>query len=674
MLVGLRYLYVLSLITLVNLSGCCQGSIDPGVVMKLKKVPLISRKILFGNPDHVAVKISPDGKKVSYLAPFKGVLNIWVADVGDLKKGRAITSDKKRGIHRYGWSYTNRHILYVQDEDGDENWQLFSIDLQTDKITNLTPFKKIHARILEASHLHPYELLVSVNDRRADLHDIYHINIETGKRIRILENNEFIYFVTDDDLKVRFGAIALPDGGNEIHELDDKGNKIKLFARVSMEEALTTSPLGFNKSGDILYMSDSRDSNTSALVAVDLKTNKKTIIASDSKADFSDVISHPTEKTIEAFASTYDRKKWQILDPSIQKDMDYLSIIDLGDFEITSRNLDDTLWIVAYLKDNAPVRYYIYNRPNKEARYLFSSRLELENQPLVSMHPVIIMSRDGYELVSYLSLPKWVNPKDLGARPTQPVPMVLLVHGGPWARDGWGYDAEHQWLTNRGYAVLSVNYRGSTGFGKMFLNAGNGEWAAKMHDDLLDAVNWAIEEKITTFDQVAIMGGSYGGYATLVGLTFTPDVFACGVDIVGVSNLITLLESIPEYWKPALALIEKQIGGDVTSRQGRTFLASRSPLTYVDRISKPLLIAQGANDPRVKQAESDQIVNAMREKNIPVTYALFSDEGHGFARPENRLAFYAVVEEFLNRCLSGRIEPVGQDFEGSSINVNNGSQ
>jgi dipeptidyl aminopeptidase/acylaminoacyl peptidase len=321
--------------------------------------------------------------------------------------------------------------------------------------------------------------------------------------------------------------------------------------------------------------------------------------------------------------------------------------------------------------DNGPVRFYLYDRePERKATFLFTSQPELEKLPLVKMHPQIIKSRDGLELVSYLSLPKWSDP-DGDGRPDQPVPLVLNVHGGPWARDEWGYDPEHQLLANRGYAVLAVNYRGSTGLGKDFLNKAQREWAGKMHDDLIDAVNWAVENKVAQKDKVAIMGGSYGGYATLVGLTFTPDVFACGVDIVGPSSLITLMENPPPYWASFMPVMKFRVG-DWTTEEGRKFLQSRSPLNFVDKIKKPLLIGQGANDPRVKQAEADQIAKAMNEKKIPVTYVLFHDEGHGFARPENRFAFYAITEGFLAKHLGGRFEPIGGAFEGADFSVPSG--
>jgi dipeptidyl aminopeptidase/acylaminoacyl peptidase len=336
-----------------------------------------------------------------------------------------------------------------------------------------------------------------------------------------------------------------------------------------------------------------------------------------------------------------------------------------------SRTLDDRKWLVGFTMDDGPVRYYFYDRDTKEPKFLFSNRSALEKQPLQKMHSQVIEARDGMKLVSYLTLPPGSDP-DGDGRPNKPVPMILNVHGGPWARDGWGFDPEHQLFANRGYAVLSVNFRGSTGFGKKFVNAGNKEWAAKMHDDLLDAVDWAVKEKIADPGKIAIMGGSYGGYATLVALTFTPDKFACGVDVVGPSNLLTLLSTIPPYWEPAIQMFRDRVG-DNSTEEGKKFLEERSPLGKAEKIKKPLLIGQGKNDPRVKEAEADQIVNAMKAKKIPVTYVLFPDEGHGFARPQNNLAFTAVEEAFLAKILGGRYEPIGGDFEDSTITVPEGA-
>jgi dipeptidyl aminopeptidase/acylaminoacyl peptidase len=414
-------------------------------------------------------------------------------------------------------------------------------------------------------------------------------------------------------------------------------------------------------------MVDSRDRNTGALMALDLDSAKQTLLAEDPRADVSDVVIHPTERRVQAVAFTHERKAWQVLDQSIEGDWATLRAIATGDVEVVSRTLDDRYWIVAYIMDDGPVRYYRYDRAGHNAQFLFTNREQLAGLPLAKMHPIVIPSRDGLNLVSYYTLPPGSD-RDGDGRPHEPLPTVLVVHGGPWARDTWGYNPWHQWLANRGYAVLSVNFRGSTGFGKAHINASTGEWGAKMHADLIDAVHWAIQHGIADPRRVAIMGGSYGGYATLVGLTFTPEMFACGIDIVGPSNLVTLLESIPPYWQPQVSLWTTRVG-DHRTAEGRTFLTERSPLTCAHRIQRPLLIGHGANDPRVKQTESDQIVQVMQDKGIPVTYVLYPDEGHGFARPENRLSFNAVAEAFLSDCLGGRYQPIDDDLEGSSITV-----
>lgn len=487
----------------------------------------------------------------------------------------------------------------------------------------------------------------------------------------IQKNDSFLGFQTDDNYNIRYALQMTADGGNEIFVPDSKGGWTS-FDKIPMEDMMTTSPITFDKSGNLLYMIDSRGRNTAALVSLNLTTNEKTVIFEDPQADLSDIMIHPVEKTIEAAASDYLRVEWKILDESVKPDIEYLKTLTDGDFNVTSRSLDDKFWTVAFVKDNGPVLYYLYDRSAKNAEFLFSNRKDLENINLSKMHPVVIKSRDDMNLISYLTLPSWTD-ADMNGKPNKALPMVLFVHGGPWARDSWGYDPYHQWLANRGYAVLSVNYRGSTGFGKNFINASNLEWAGKMHNDLIDAVNWSVDEGIADKAKIAVMGGSYGGYATLVGLTFTPDIFACGVDIVGPSNLRTLLETIPPYWEPMIDMFTTRVG-DHRTEEGKTLLDSRSPLTFVDSIRKPLLIGQGANDPRVKQSESDQIVKAMKEKNIPVTYLLYPDEGHGFARPENRLSFNAIADIFLANYLGGRSEPIGDDLKGSSISIPEGAE
>ena len=636
-----------------------------------RATPLIPREVIFGNPDKASPQISPDGARLAFLAPVEGVLNVWVGPANNPDAAKPVTNDKKRGIRRYGWAFDNRHIGYIQDKDGDENWHAYVVNLDTNETRDLTPIEGVQARLQHVSHRFPNEMLISLNDRTAALHDIYRVNLATGERKLVLQNDGYVGFVTDDDFNVRFAMRFTPGGGSELLERKAKG-AWSSFATIKNEDSMTTGPAGFDKTGRILYMIDSRGRNTAAFTTVDLNTGKKSVIAQNPRADIADVMAHPTEKNVQAVAFTYERKHWEILDDSIKPDFDYLRTVTDGDFEVISRTLDDKHWIVAYLMDNGPVRYYAYDRSARKARFLFTNRKALEGLPLAKMHPVIIKSRDGYDLVSYLTLPVGTD-TDGNARPEEPVPIVLDVHGGPWHRDNWGYNPYHQWLANRGYAVLSVNFRASTGFGKKFINAANGEWGGKTHDDLLDAVKWAIKQDIADPDKVAIMGGSYGGYATLVGLTFTPEVFACGVDVVGPSNLVTFMETLPPYWMPLIDLFTQRIG-DHRTEEGRAFLTKRSPLSYVDRIQRPLLIAQGANDPRVKQNESDQIVKAMQQKSIPVTYVLFPDEGHGFARPENRLAFNAITESFLAEHLGGRCEPVGKDFTGSSVTVPVGAQ
>jgi dipeptidyl aminopeptidase/acylaminoacyl peptidase len=637
-------------------------------------IPLIPREILFGNPDKVLTWLSPDETKISYLAPVDGVLNVWVGPADDPAAAKPVTHDTGRGIHFYNWAYTNDHILYIQDKDGDENWRLYSVDLNTAETKDLTPLEGVQARIQQISPKFPDEILIGLNDRASELHDIYQVNLRTGQRRLIQENEGFASFVTDDDYNLRLAGRMTSDGGFEYLELTQAGDwepSAKL-AKIAMEDVLTTSPVGFDKTGRTLYLIDSRDRNTAALVALDFETGEQTVLAENPQADVDDVLIHPTEKNVQAVAFTYDRKQWQVLDEAIAADLAYLGTVAEGDLGVVRRTLNDKYWIVVYVVDNGPFRAYRYDREQRIAHFLFTNRQALEGLALAKMHPVVIKSRDGLNLVSYYTLPL-SSDSDGDGYPDTPLPLVLLVHGGPWGRDTWAYDAEHQWLANRGYAALSVNFRGSTGFGKAFINAANQEWGAKMHDDLIDAVEWAIQAGIADPARLTIMGGSYGGYATLVGLTFTPETFACGVDIVGPSNLVTLLETIPPYWQPEIDLFTTRVG-DHRTEAGRAFLTERSPLSHVDRIQRPLLIGQGANDPRVKQAESDQIVQAMQAKHIPVTYVLYPDEGHGFVRPENRMSFYAVAEAFLAECLGGRYEPVGNDFAGSSITVPVGAE
>ncbi len=638
---------------------------------QIDPAPLIPREVFFGNPDKITPCLSPDGARISYLAPVDGVMNVWVGPADDPDSAEPVTNDTDRGIRMYLWAYTNEHILYLQDRAGDQNWRIYSVNLKTGETTDLTPLEGAQARIQAISHKLPEEILIAINDRDPTLYDIHRLNITTSERRLVMENEGFLRFTTDDDYNVRFAERFTSDGGKEILKATEDGGWDP-FMEIAMEDSATTVFAGFDKTGTILHIIDSRDRNTAAFVTLDIGTGERTLIAEDSRADVTGGTVHPTEKTVQAVAFTHERKHWQILDESIAGDFAYLKTVADGDVTVVSRTLDDDYWMIVYMVDDGPVQYYRYDREEKSAKFLFTERTALEGLPLAKMHPVVIESRDGLDMVSYYTLPVGSD-SDSDGCPDEPLPMVLFVHGGPNARDNWGYEPVHQWLANRGYAVLSVNFRGSTGFGKEFTNAGNREWGGKMHDDLIDAVNWTVQEGIANPDRVAIMGGSYGGYATLWGMTNTPDIFACGVDTVGPSNLVTLFETIPPYWQPEIEDWATRIG-DARTEEGRAFLTKRSPLTYADQIKKPLLIGQGANDPRVKQAESDQIVQAMQDANIPVTYLLYTDEGHGFYRPENRLSFYAVTDAFLAEHLGGRCEPIGDDFEGSSIIVEYGAE
>ncbi|MDW8300677.1 MAG: S9 family peptidase [Anaerolineae bacterium] len=632
---------------------------------------LIPRKLLFGNPTRAMAHLSPDGRYLSYLAPLDGVLNLWVAPTDDPSAAKPITQERVRNIRFYEWAYTSRHVLYMQDANGDENWHVICVDVESGESRDLTPIQGVNAYINALSHFMPEEVLISINDRVPQLHDLYRVNLLTGERTLVLENTGFADIVTDKQFKVRLVQAPQPDGSFDVLQPDGQGGW-QVWTRIPHEDTVTTQLYGFSADGNTLYLADSRGRDTSALFAVDMHSKAQTLIADDERADLSKVLMHPTENRPQAAGFTYDLLRWHVIDSALAEDFAYLQSFSRGELEVMSRAADDSRWIVAYNLDDAPARFYLYDRAARQAHFLFTNRPELENVPLSKMHPVIIPARDGLPLVSYLSLPKGSDTGQAG-KPDSPLPMVLLVHGGPWWRDFWGYNPYHQLLADRGYAVLSVNFRGSTGFGKAFTNAGDGEWAGKMHQDLLDAVEWAIQQGVARRDKVAIMGGSYGGYATLVGLTFTPEVFACGVDIVGPSNLVTLLESVPPYWQPMLAMMRRRIG-DETTPEGRAFLESRSPLSRADQIKRPLLIAQGANDPRVKQAESDQIVRAMQEKGIPVTYVLYPDEGHGFAREVNTLSFVALSEAFLSAHLGGDCEPFGDDLSRSSAQIVTGAE
>jgi dipeptidyl aminopeptidase/acylaminoacyl peptidase len=609
------------------------------------RVPLIPRDVLFGNPDRATPLISPDGKRMAYLAPVDDVLNVWVGTVGE-ENYQPVTHDTDRGIRVHFWAHDGRHLLYLQDTGGDENWRLFSVDLDSGEEDDLTPYDGVQVQIIHHDKRHPDEILIAMNKEDERLHDVYRLDLST-KHLELVAKNpgNVAGWVVDADMQVRGALASTQEGGFDLLVRDAPDDEWRTLVAWDADDALTSGPVSFSLDGKSIYLLDSRGANAAPLVEMDIASGNTNVIAQDPQYDVADVTIHPDTYEIQMVSFVKARIEHQVLDSSIAADVKEIAKLSSGDFGIYNRTDSDDTWLVGFTEDDQPFSYYAYDRNNKKGTFLFHNRADLVEYSLATMKTISFTARDGLTVHGYLHLPKGSNGKDL--------PTVLNVHGGPWHRDTWGYEPEGQWLANRGYAVLQVNFRGSTGYGKEFLNAGNREWGGKMHNDLVDAVQWAIDEGITDPERVAIYGGSYGGYAALVGATFTPDLFKCAVDIVGPSNLITFIETIPPYWSTYLALLQKRVGNPETESD---FLKSRSPLFNVDEIKIPMLIAQGANDPRVKQSESEQIVAAMKAKGLDYEYMLFPDEGHGFAKPENRLRFYAEAERFLARHLGGRAE------------------
>lgn len=608
--------------------------------------PLIPREVLLGNPDKAYPHISPDGRRLAYIAPHEGVLNVWVRTIGS-NDDRVITKDRKRGIRAYFWAANNKQIIYVQDKKGDENWHLYAVDLETNDIKDLTPFQDVRAHVIAVEQKFPNEILVAINKRTPELHDIYRVDLDTGKLTLELENTEdFVVWVADHDLHVRAAAKLTPTGGIELRVRDNPTSPWRTLTSWGPEDTLNSGPIRFTPDAQGLYLVSSKGTNTGELRTIDLTTGTEKTLASDPHADLAGVLIHPANHTFQAAAYNKERMHWKVLDKSIKKDFHAIRRIRRGDFDVIDRDHADQTWLVSFNTDDGPISYYAYDRGTRKAEFLFTNRQGLENVTLAKMEPIGFRARDNLFISGYLTTPP-------GIKPAVNLPTVLLVHGGPWRRSTWGYDARGQWLANRGYAVLQINFRGSSGYGKDFINASRREWGGKMQDDLIDGVNWAIKHRIADPKRIAIFGYSYGGYATLMGLVSSPDVFCCGVDICGPADLITYIKALPPYLKPIEPLVFDRVGHP---EKDADFLKSRSPLFMVDRITKPLLIAQGANDPRVKKSATLQFVEALRKAGKVVQYVEYPDEGHGFARPENRLDFYAKAEKFLARHLGGRYE------------------
>jgi dipeptidyl aminopeptidase/acylaminoacyl peptidase len=608
-------------------------------------VDLIPRDVLFGNPERLAPAVSPDGKRLAHVAPADGILNVFVGPLGG-DEAKQVSNDRERGVRAFAWCMDNHHIVYPQDTGGDENWHLHLVDLDEGTDVDVTPFDGIQARILAGDREQPHLIMVGLNRDNPELHDAYLLDVRDGSLELVAENPGFAGWLVDTELRVRGGLVFLPDGGIDVRIGDPQTGEYRTLLAVGSEDALTTDVAGFTHEGDAIYLVTSQDVNAARLVRMELATGAFEVMAQDATYDVSDVLIHPETHHVQAVTFTRDRADHVVLDPSIAADVDAIKALHPGDLHFRGRDQADRIWIVGFTADDGPVAYYAYDRGSGEATFLFAHKPDLSAYTLAAMEPFAFAARDGLEVHGYLTFP----PGSDRAR----VPTVLFVHGGPGARDEWGFSPDPQWLANRGYLCVQVNYRGSTGYGKDFVNAGDREWGARMHDDLIDAVAWVVDKGYADPERIAIYGGSYGGYAALVGATFTPDAFTCAIDVVGPSDLRTLIRSIPPYWAPLVAQFHQRVGNPDTEPE---FLWSRSPLSRVDRIRIPMLIAQGANDPRVKKEESEQIVAAMAERGIPHRYMVFPDEGHGFRKPENNLRFHAAAEEFLAEHLGGRLEP-----------------
>jgi dipeptidyl aminopeptidase/acylaminoacyl peptidase len=572
-------------------------------------------------------------------------LNVWVQTPGK-DDAKSVTKDTGRGIWDYFWSKDSCYILYFQDQGGNENWRLHTVNMQTGETSCLTPFDNVQARLVDTNKRYSNEILIDMNKEDAKVHDVYHLEIDSGRlTMRAKNPGDISGWVPDAEMQIRGAVRVKPDGSYDFIIRDDEASEWKKVLTWDTEDNISSRPVCFSRDGKQIYLIDSHGVNAGRLVRMDVTTSEMVVLYEDPQCDVGETILHPDTHEVQAISLTKERKNWVILDKSIEADFETIRRAHEGDLFISGRDNAGHRWLIGFEIDRGPTSYYLYDKERGETLHLFDNKPALKKFTLAPIEPISFTVRDGLTVHGYITFPVDGGRKNL--------PLVLKVHGGPWHRDFWGYNPEAQWLANRGYVCLQVNFRGSTGYGKKFINAGDREWGRKMHYDLVDAVNWVVTNGIADPGKVAIFGGSYGGYAALVGATFTPDLFCCAVDVVGPSSLITLINSIPPYWSTMLAMFYKRIGNPETEQE---FLKSRSPLYKVNDIKIPILIGQGANDPRVKVTESEQIVEAMKKKGIDYEYIVFPDEGHGFARPENRLKFYAVAEKFLAKHLGGRFE------------------
>jgi dipeptidyl aminopeptidase/acylaminoacyl peptidase len=623
---------------------------------------LIARRALFDDADYGSVTVSPDGWHLSWLAPVDGVRNLFVARIDDLASARPVTRVTDRNIAPfYLWAQNNSHIIFFQDRDGDENWRASSVNIRNNAVVALSPSQGVKSFVAQIDARFATDVLLMHNARDKHYFDLYRVSVLNASSELLYENKEYAGLLCDGNFQLRLGIRYAADGSGEVFERHASGSWSP-FMTIPLGDLDGTELLQFSADGRTLYMLDSRGRDKAALVAMDMATKKTTLLAADDEADITSV-SFFGRRPLAAHAEK-ERARWHAVDPIAVQDLDDLAGYGSGDIIFGGRSFGNRLLAAYFERDTESGEYVLLDRETREVRPLFKQRKAVAGLKLRPLEAVSFPARDRLRLNGYLTRPDETNGN---------LPLVLVIHGGPYARDSWGFNSVHQWLANRGYAALSVNYRGSTGYGKAFVTAADHEWGGRMHDDLIDAVDWAVGQGFADPKRVGFFGGSYGGYSALMAATKTPEVFACIVDLFGISNLQTFMATIPPYWQSWFNIWKNRLGNP-DADDGRALLAERSPLNHLERATRPILIAQGLNDVRVVAAESQQMVDALKRRNAPVTYITFRDEGHGFVRPVNRLAFFAVAEAFLGKHLGGRTQPFEGDLSGSTMKVEVGAE
>ncbi|HYL57679.1 MAG TPA: alpha/beta fold hydrolase [Candidatus Acidoferrales bacterium] len=621
---------------------------------------LIARELLFGNAERRSPSISPDGRLLAWIAPDdRGIPQVWVETIGG-SDARAVTADSHRGVPLYLWAFDPGTLLYFQDADGDNNFHTLAVSLAAGEVRDLTPWPKATCTAIGLNHRFPDQICISANPRDRRLMDVYRIDIHSGAAtLDTLNPGDVGFWVGDDDFVIRLARVTGPDGAPEIRVRDDAQSPWRTMLTGTAEDVL--QPLGFGKDGSVVFLRSSVGSDKARVLVHKIATGEQIVLAESGVVDADEAIIDRPRRVVQAVSFFPDRKRWTVIDPGVRDDFEALAKVNAGDLTFINRDLADRTWIVSFASDTSPKSYFAWDRASKQAKFLFSAQPKLDDAPLAEMKPITFRARDGMAIHAQLTLPR------RGA--VERVPMVLLVHGGDAMRDFWGFNRQVQMLANRGYAVLQVNYRGSSGYGKKYLHAADRERSGDKQNDLTDAVRWAVDEGIADPARVAIDGFSFGGYAALAGAAFTPDVYCCAVDLCGPSNLLVFAANRPAYAGVSRASWSALVG-DPDRAEDRELLTNASPYFSADKIRIPLLIGQGANDPHVKPSEPEQLVAAIEHKRGRVTYVLYPDEGHGLRRAANRLDFAAREERFLAEHLGGRHEPMpGERYPGSSAIV-----